>query len=296
MYPSATILVLLALSSSMAFAAEEPQAAVYSMGANGEDLEKQIQAPGYRAHGSPAWSNDGERLLFCASKGGWNSDDPRILLSNAKDSEPQDLGLGLSPSWSRDNKQIIFHVPKNSQRIGVGIWIMNADGKAREFLFAGSEARFSPDGGRIAYVSADRKKSIHTYELLTGTSKKALEHSFNKILGRPAWSPDGTKLCFVGIRESGAAELVIFDATGSENGFQKRASGNLLGSPAWEPGNTIIVQIKSAEDGPEQLHAIDPANQSSPVLLANQGLGKTNADPTWTVDGKRISFVSDRKP
>ncbi|PYP08103.1 MAG: S9 family peptidase, partial [Gemmatimonadetes bacterium] len=58
------------------------------------------------------------------------------------------------PQVSPNGAQIVYTrrwVNKLEDRWDSGLWIMNADGSRNRFLVKGSNARWSPDGTRIAY-------------------------------------------------------------------------------------------------------------------------------------------------
>ena len=61
-----------------------------------------------------------------------------------------------APAMSPDGKQIIYTRTWTDQlndKRESSVWIMNADGTKNRFLVKGSDAKWSPDGSRIAYVA-----------------------------------------------------------------------------------------------------------------------------------------------
>ncbi|HEY2733432.1 MAG TPA: hypothetical protein VGI70_05585, partial [Polyangiales bacterium] len=61
-----------------------------------------------------------------------------------------------APQLSPDGSQVVYTrrwVDKMNDRWESSIWIMNADGTHQRSLVQGSDAKWSPDGTRIAYVA-----------------------------------------------------------------------------------------------------------------------------------------------
>ena len=53
---------------------------------------------------------------------------------------------------------------------------MNADGKGRQWMFAGTAPRFAFDGSRILFVSShEGNQSIYVYDVIEGMTKKILQ-------------------------------------------------------------------------------------------------------------------------
>ena len=64
-------------------------------------------------------------------------------------------------------------------------------------------------------------------------------------------------------------------------------------NPDWLPvANKLLFRI--SDRSVERLHILDLEGDKTPAAIANQ-LGRTNQDATWSPDGKRIVFVSDRE-
>src|SRR5438067_2027219 len=60
------------------------------------------------------------------------------------------------PQLSPDGKQVLYvrrWVDKVNDQWKSSLWIMSIDGSHNRFLLDGSDARWSPDGSRIAYIS-----------------------------------------------------------------------------------------------------------------------------------------------
>src|SRR5262249_55092928 len=142
--------------------------------------------------------------------------DSRVFVVQDDGTQMKDLGQGCFPTWSPDNKQILFCVEeKNPEKEQVGIWVMNADGKVRQWVCAGKSPMFAPDGSRFLFISNhEGNQSIYTYDMLDGNSKKVLQEEYKKPSGSARWSPDGKKIAFIDERD-GYVELIVFDSTDS---------------------------------------------------------------------------------
>src|SRR5215467_11321462 len=97
------------------------------------------------------------------------------------------------------------------------IWSMKTDGTDPKQLTKTAandgDPSFSPDGGKIAFVSArDGNSEIYVMNA-DGTNQKRLTNN-SVIDWDPTWSPDGSKIVFVSFRD-GSADVFTMDADGS---------------------------------------------------------------------------------
>lgn len=84
-----------------------------------------------------------------------------------------------------------------------GLWVMNADGSGKKQLVTASgiqDARFSPDGKRIAFdkVIDTWNTDIFVIPVTGGTPTRVTTSPYRER--QPRWSPDGKKLTFVSDR------------------------------------------------------------------------------------------------
>ncbi|HVW37163.1 MAG TPA: hypothetical protein VHB99_07650 [Pirellulales bacterium] len=109
-------------------------------------------------------------------------------------------------------------------------------------------------------------------------------------LGSPAWSHDGKRLAYVGMRRNrqGGGRIYV-EALGEASEPQDLGPGE---APCWSPDGKRIV-FWFHQGGQERLHVLEFDSGAPPQLLPGQ-VTKRNSDPAWSPDGKQIAFASDR--
>jgi len=168
------------------------------------------RAPSY-LHG---WSPDGERLAYCAERGG-QYDIYTISVNGGEETQLTDTtGLDDGPEYSPDGQHIWF----NSTRSGLmQIWRMNIDGSEQTHM-VNEEANgwfphVSPDGKWVVYVAyavgdaspADHPANKHV-ELRLIPSTGGESQTIIKLFGGQgtinvnSWSPDNRTVAFVSYR------------------------------------------------------------------------------------------------
>jgi Tol biopolymer transport system component len=269
-------------------------AGIYTMNADGTQPRKLASVKEAQWQGWPQWSHDGKRIAFEAWPNGVKGADTKVFVVSADGGEPKDLGIGKSPTWSADDKQIVFAIPRGSSETKNGTWIMNADGTGRQWLFAGGRPACSPDGSRIAFVNAvDGNDKVFLYDLLTAETQTVLTEDYLHVYGC-AWSPDAKQICFVGNRRNNPVELAIIDSAGSDESYKVRLTDNIGRNPNWAPGSKILLWL--VVDGMPRLHSIAPVSDEMPTLLGSETAPQQNIDASWSPDGKRIVFSNNPNP
>jgi serine/threonine-protein kinase len=104
---------------------------------------------------------------------------------------------GVPESWSPDRKRLAF--TETHPVIGRDIWLLSVDtGETRPFAnseFKEDEARFSPDGRWLAYVSNESGRDEVYIQPVDGDGAR-VEASVNGGHS-PVWAPDGKELFYV---------------------------------------------------------------------------------------------------
>lgn len=158
-----------------------------------------------------------------------------------------------------DNGSIYFRAGNDQGQTMDGI--VEPDGSGQRDAFPGDPAAqheqlsFSPDGRRLAYV--DGREDHRGIYVANADGSNAIRVTDQLNDSWPNWSPDGTKIAFVGTR---------FDPT---IGFCQ-PGGGLLGCP------TDIYTMGA-----------DGSNVTD--ITDDQGF---EFDPTWSPDGTKIAFAS----
>jgi Tol biopolymer transport system component len=211
-WSSRALLVALTLLFSPAAQAQGKKLCI--MDADGTQLRTLSHMEGYASEDSPFWSHDGKRVAFDATID--NPQNNHIFVVDASGGEPRDLGLGSEPSWSADDKQLCFFLlAAQSAGEKAGIYVMNADGNARQYVTSGRTRAGRPTADEsLTSQSLMEARSVSGI-FWTARAGSSSTTKFGSLLSPPAWSPDSKQVAFLAKRERNAPiMLCVVDAQG----------------------------------------------------------------------------------
>ena len=220
------------------------------------------------------------------------------------------FGLTLLMVCVEAQAQIAF----SSDRDGnIEIYVMDTNGGNQRRLTNNPdddwEPSWSPDGKRIAFMS-DRDGHVDvrgwpTGEIYVMDADGGNQQNLTNNPGRdssPSWSPEGKRIAFSSNRDARKGdfifEIYVMDADG---GNPQNLTNNLKDDqyPSWSPDGKRIV-FSARRDGhfenkfsiTDEIYVMDADGGNQQRLTENR---KNDWDPSWSPDGKRIAFSSDRK-
>jgi dipeptidyl aminopeptidase/acylaminoacyl peptidase len=143
-----------------------------------------------------AWSHDGKWVAFASQPIQKEGVNVNIDAIRPDGSDRRTIVVGGSqPSWSTDDKQIVFSTCRGAD---CGIFIassLGGDGGTKVIWELASNPAWSPDGKKIAYqAEADGVKQLYAINP-DGTGKKQLTTGAAIHVGAQ-WSPDGSALYY----------------------------------------------------------------------------------------------------
>jgi len=168
------------------------------------------------------------------------------------------------------------------------IWVVDRDGGAPiPMTGKGSSAsspRWSPDGGRLSFLSArdGGKTQVWALDLTNGGEAAQITDAEEGVSGYE-WAPDGRRLV-----------LVIKDPAPEKNPAAKTKTGADIAEP-W-----IIDRLQFKRDyvgyldrRRNHLYTYDLATEETVQITSGD---YDDSQPVWSPDGKTIAFVSNRTP
>ncbi|MEK6275235.1 MAG: hypothetical protein AABM30_07840 [Actinomycetota bacterium] len=220
----------------------------------------------------PSWSPTGDRIAYVGTGDSRDEqlDDQELYVMDANGGNVERLtsnnDADWSPSWSPDGKQILFARGRHLGEEGseTSLYLMNADGSGERVLLRGPRRTppsfltgpaWSPDRKRIAFTRIDYRENDMDVSVYVMSIGDKDAVKVADTAGEPAWSPDGNSIAFVSYRDR-LGETCFHDCAPSTEIYVADADG----------GNPRRLTRSEADD----------------------------TSPTWSPDGKRIAFVSDR--
>ncbi len=197
------------------------------------------------------------------------------------------------PQLSPDGRQIVYtrrSIDKLNDRWESALWLMDADGGHARFLVKGANARWSPDGKRIAYLAEGEPRGTQLFVRYIGDPGPATQ--VTHVTSSPsdiAWSPDGKSIALrllVPARSDWKIESAI---------AQYRPAGAKWTEPARVVERLHYRQDRQGylEDGYRHIFLV-PADGGTPRPLTTGDYD--DGAPVWAPDGRTIVFDGLREP
>jgi eukaryotic-like serine/threonine-protein kinase len=198
-------------------------------------------------------------------------------------------GIETSPTWSADGGRIAFESDQTGDR---DIWVAQLGGGIPANLTAGRRGgdRFpswSPDGGLIAFASDG---ATWVMSAVGGTPRKIHELEDLVLVRDSSWSEDGTRLAVSFWTAGGMAiEIVSLETLETERLELPRVCEDM----SWSPDGRAFACVDAGQPNwaVSRPWLFYPGRE--PILLLDDG--SKSREPSWSRDGTRVFFVSNRR-
>jgi WD40 repeat protein len=213
----------------------------------------------------PVFAPDGRHLAFTRVNG-----QGRVFALEVLDTQTQRIvPIGSSPAqivatWSSDGRI--------AYAAGGGLYVANADGSGKQ-RYPAPESAFSPawrpHSDELGYLTTHDATNL---DLWVGSALWA-----KSAIGRPAWSPDGSRLAFQ--RDGG-----IWVATAPLTDLQVATTTVQPGAPVWSPDGTRIAYSAGGS-----VYVVAGDGFSAPRRVAGpfSGVGPL----AWTPAGDALAYT-----
>ncbi len=251
----------------------------------------------------PSWSRDGSAIIYTSGPAykqkiyrvGALGDQPREIVSklNPADGSPRFL---LYPSYSADERWIVFEADSATGFGPRDIWVLNSDSGEVQHIASGLRPIWNADSSAVIYSSSEPGKNFALWEVPFSSAEGKTTGPAEPLTvsrGRDtqaAVSRDGSQIAFAGIEMSFNVETLPFDAeAGRVSGTPTPITNGMQASyfQSFSPdGQSVVFESRQGNSS----HLSKAVRGSTPIqLTADPGFNDTF--PRWSPDGHSIAFT-----
>jgi Tol biopolymer transport system component len=232
----------------------------------------------------------------------------RRLTDHRRDRSNLNMGAAVSPTGDR----VAYF---SDRSFYTEILVMSAlDGKTLDRVVKGqrnvsfeslpsfrSSMSWSPDGKFLVFVAGSQSRDVlYISDVDRGKVVRKIKNDFDALM-YPAWHPSKDLIAVVGVKD-GRSDLYLIDAEGN---FERLTNDKWdEKEPKWHPDGTSLVfasdranpVVLIAAPVPEGfgnygIYDMDVTSRRITRVVDTWG---NDGQPTWSPDGERLLFISDR--
>ena len=241
----------------------------------------------------PAFSPDGERIVFRSSRDGGGL----FVMGRTGEAVRRVTREGFNPDWSPDATQLVYTTartelrPQNAEQRGRLKVVSVEGGEPRELFDGAMTPRWSPRGSRLAFAARRTTATEGSSNILTmpaegGEPEGVTNDSF--LNWNPIWAPDGTHLFYISNR-GGSPNIwrVAID----------EGSGRISGEPqAITTPASIVSHLAISADGTRLSYSAVTETQNIEKVRFDPVKGEIVGQPQSVTTGSRFWANPDPSP